>query len=109
MKIKFRENRARIAFVAHDITRVDADDETMAVLAEIQRSIRAQLKLIPEKPSTGFLEALFGTPKPGEGIEIDLEPGQWRICKDSLLASEIFRSVVMTISVALEKDGKPSP
>ncbi|HEV2555462.1 MAG TPA: hypothetical protein VGV17_17040 [Bosea sp. (in: a-proteobacteria)] len=76
----------------------------MKVLTEIQRSIREQLSRVPKQTTASLIEAIFGKNPPGPGIEIDLEPGQWRICKDSLLAAQLFRSVVMTFSVALERD-----
>jgi hypothetical protein len=104
MKITFHEQRARIAFLAQDLTKVVTDDATMKVLHEIRSSIEGQLSQIPNPSTASLIEAIFGKNPPGPGIEIDLEPGQWRICKDSLLAAQLLRSVVMTISVALERD-----
>lgn len=91
MQIKLAQRAETIRVAARGLTEFAEDRATIATMRAIEEAIIAQVNQA-EAAQTGE----------GDAIDIDLEPGQWRVAKDALLLAGRFPRLALTISAALE-------
>jgi len=106
MKITFNEPASKLRFAASDLNAgFDMQSKDFQILTGIQKAIYDQIPEAEDAKPKGIISRMTMKSAPPGPIEIDLEPGQWRIWKDSLLAGAMFRSISIAIAIGLESEG----
>lgn len=115
MRIAFNQLPSELVTAVGSITsNVKRGTATATVLTEIEEAVRAQLAAHSDPTPKGVFAKLATRAEVPGAITIELEPRQWRIFKDALLAGafhgdamgaakiQILAETAKTISVGIE-------